>query len=332
MGHGRPPKPLHSSNHVSEAVNLNLARDRITDTPPQHHRRVMTGFGRGPYRVFRRRTSMKYASRRDVLSILGSAAALGLATPSAAAPQFDGQRRHRQHTFVLIHGAWQNGLAWDGVAAVLREKGHHVEAPTLPGASAGDIQAGIAFSDYVDAVVAVLRRQPREAIVVAHSSAGMLLQAAAPRAHDAIAQAVFCNAFIVGRGQTQLDNIPPDAAAGLTALAEQNGGIMPFAPLEGFIRGALMEGDPPETQDALVAQLVDQPFSLFSTPVDTAPFEALDLRKAYVFCRRDHSADYPGMATRLGRYEVIVADGSHQMLFSAPKAFAKTLLAIASTD
>jgi hypothetical protein len=129
-----------------------------------------------------------------------------------------------------------------------------------------------------------------------------------------------------------VDNIPPDAAASLTALAEQNGGIMPFAPLEGFIRGALMEGDPLEKQDALVAQLVDQPFSLFSTPVDTAPFEALELRKAFLFCRRDHSADYPGMATRLGRYEVIVADGSHQMLFSAPKAFAKALLTIASTD
>ena len=271
-------------------------------------------------------------SRRDVLSIFGSAAALGIASSTAAGEQFNALRRHRRHAFVLIHGAWQNGLAWDGVAAALREKGHDVEAPTLPGANPGDAQTGITFSDYVDAVVAVLRRQPRKAIVVAHSSAGMLLQAAAPKAHDAIAQAVFCNAFIVEHGQTQLDNIPPDAAAGLTALAEQNGGIMPFAPLEGFIRNALMEGDPVETQDALLAQLVDQPFSLFSTPVDTARFEALGVRKALLFCRRDHSADYPGMATRLRRYEVMVADGSHQMLFSAPKAFAKALLTLAPTE
>jgi pimeloyl-ACP methyl ester carboxylesterase len=124
---------------------------------------------------------MKYPTRRDVLSIFGSAAALGLARPAGAGQPFDASRERRRHTFVLIHGAWQNGLAWDGVTAALREKGHEVEAPTLPGANPGDIQSGITFADYVDAVVAVLRRQSRRAVVVAHSSAGMLLQAAAPR-------------------------------------------------------------------------------------------------------------------------------------------------------
>jgi alpha-beta hydrolase superfamily lysophospholipase len=216
-----------------------------------------------------------------------------------------------------------------GVANRLRQAGHDVEAPTLPGAAPGDDPSDIRFSDYVDAVVDVLQRQPRRAIVVAHSSAAMLLQAAAPRVCDAISLMVFCNAFIVGNGQTQLDNLPADAAAGLTALAQQNGGVVPFAPLEGFIRGALMEGDPIAKQDALLQLLVNQPFSLFSTPVDTTAFEALDLPRAFLFCSRDHSADYLGMATRLRQYEVIVADGSHEMLFSAPKAFTTALLALA---
>jgi pimeloyl-ACP methyl ester carboxylesterase len=275
-----------------------------------------------------RRTKMAFADRRDVLKMIGAAAALGVASPARAEHALDDFAGHRRRTFVLIHGAWQNGRAWDGVAHALRQAGHDVEAPTLPGARPGDNQFGIQFIDYVDAVVDVLQRQHHKAIVVAHSSAGMLLQAAAPRAAHKLAMIIFVNAFIVANGQTQLDNIPVDAAAGLTALAQQNAGIVPFAPLEGFVRGALMEGDPAKKQDALLQLLVDQPFSLFSTPVDTAAFETLDIPKALVFCRRDHSADYLGMATRLGHYEVVVADGSHEMLFSAPRAFTNAVLAL----
>jgi pimeloyl-ACP methyl ester carboxylesterase len=271
-------------------------------------------------------------NRRQVLKMIGATttAALGVAVPARAEHSFDAFGLHRKRTFLLVHGAWQNGSAWDGVADALREAGHAVETPTLPGQNPGDAQSGIQFADYVDAVVATLRQLRHKAIVVGHSSAGMLLQAAVPGAAAAIEQIVFCNAFIMADGQTQLDNIPADAAAGLTALAQQNAGIVPFAPLEGFIRGALMEGDPVEKQDALVRALVDQPFSLFSTPVDTKRFEALNIPKAVVFCRRDHSADYLGMAARLGQYETVVADGSHQMLFSAPRAFARTLLALAA--
>jgi hypothetical protein len=89
-----------------------------------------------------------------------------------------------------------------------------------------------------------------------------------------------------------------------------------------------MEGDSTKKQDALLKILVDQPFSLFSTAVETAAFEALEIPRAMLFCRRDHSADYLGMAARLRRYEVVVADGSHQMLFSAPRGFTDALLAL----
>jgi pimeloyl-ACP methyl ester carboxylesterase len=35
--------------------------------------------------------------------------------------------------FVLVHGGWQGGWAWDAVAARLRAHGHEVLAPTLRG-------------------------------------------------------------------------------------------------------------------------------------------------------------------------------------------------------
>jgi pimeloyl-ACP methyl ester carboxylesterase len=227
----------------------------------------------------------------------------------------------------LIHGAWHGGFAWDGVGRALCAAGHDVEAPTLPGMNPCDIRAGIEFQDYVDAVVEVLRRQRKRVILVGHSSAGQLLQAAAPRAADAIKLLVFNNAFIVADGQSQLDNIPADAAAGLTALSQTTPDhTVPVEPIDGFIRGALMEGDPVATQDALIARLLPQPFSLLSGTVDTKPFEQLRTPKAVLFNLRDHSADYLGMAARLGSYRVQTANGSHEMLFSAPDAYTKALL------
>jgi pimeloyl-ACP methyl ester carboxylesterase len=269
---------------------------------------------------------MTALNRRSALKLMGVTASVGLARPAWAHDwAADGSPRHRK--FVLIHGAWHGGFAWDGVVQRLHHAGYAAEAPTLPGMTPGENRFGIEFSDYVEAVVDVLERQDRTVILVGHSSAGMLLQAAVPHAAAVIDLVVFSNAFVVADGQSQLDNIPPDAAAGLTALAQTTpDGTVPFEPLEGFIRGALMEGDPVETQDALLQRLLPQPFALFSGQVDTKPFEALKVRKAVLFCRRDHSADYLGMAARLAAYRVVIADGSHEMWFADPVGYTRALL------
>ncbi len=38
-------------------------------------------------------------------------------------------------TFVLVHGSWHGGWAWEPVAWILREQGHRALAPTLLGVS-----------------------------------------------------------------------------------------------------------------------------------------------------------------------------------------------------
>ena len=85
-----------------------------------------------------------------------------------------------KRTFFLIHGAWHGGFAWDGVAERLRQAGHDVEAPTLPGMNPGEDRLGIELGDYVDAVVDAVRQQGKGVTLVGHSSAGMLMQAAVP--------------------------------------------------------------------------------------------------------------------------------------------------------
>ena len=55
---------------------------------------------------------------------------------------------------VLIPGFWLDASSWDGVVGPLRQAGHTVHTPTLPGLESKDAnREGIGLRDHVDAVV-----------------------------------------------------------------------------------------------------------------------------------------------------------------------------------
>lgn len=68
--------------------------------------------------------------------------------------------------FILVHGAGDTGWSWHRLAEVLRERGHEVIAPDLP----GDDES-LALVDYADAVVDAAGER-RGGIVVGHSFGG----------------------------------------------------------------------------------------------------------------------------------------------------------------
>jgi pimeloyl-ACP methyl ester carboxylesterase len=230
--------------------------------------------------------------------------------------------------FVLIHGAWHGGWCWDGVIKELGKQGHTAEAPTMPGQHSGDDRSGIKFDDYVDKITSVLAKQDSPAVLVGHSSAGFLLQMAAPKAPDKIQQLIFHNAFILPDGKSQFDLVPPEAAEGMTAAANASpDNCVPV--IEDFVRHQLMAGEPVEMQDALISRLVPQPIALFTTPITTRDFVNLKIPKSVVFCKGDASLPpgaYLGMAQGLGDYQLIEVAGSHETLFTNPGVVAEGLI------
>ena len=230
--------------------------------------------------------------------------------------------------FVLIHGAWHGGWCWDGVIKALAKAGHTAEAPTMPGMTPGDDRGAVTFDDYVDAIVAVLEKQSTPVVLVGHSSAGFLLQAAAPKAADKVKRAVFLNAFVLPDGACQFDLVPPDAAAGLTGAANASpDNSVPV--IEDMVRGMLMGGDTKEDQDAVLARLAPQPLAIFTTRVDTKPFAALDMPKTVVFAKGDTSLPpgaFLGMAQGLGEFDLIEIEGGHEHLVVQPEAVAAALV------
>jgi pimeloyl-ACP methyl ester carboxylesterase len=181
--------------------------------------------------------------------------------------------------FVLLHGAWHGGRCWDGVIDEIVKAGHTAEAPTMPGHNPGDDRSEIRFEDYIDKICSVLKQQTAPVVLVGHSSAGYLIQAAAPKVPDKLAQLIFLNAFILPNGKCQFDLGPPEAAEGMTSAAQASpDNCVPV--LEDFVRGMLMAGESAEKQDALIKGLVPQPLALFTTPVVANDFNRLRISKS----------------------------------------------------
>ena len=230
--------------------------------------------------------------------------------------------------FVLIHGAWHGGWCWDGVIQALEKEGHTAEAPTMPGHDPGDDRSGIELDSYVGKIVDVLNSQAGPVVLVGHSSAGFLLQSAAPKAPDKIEQLIFLNAFILPDGKCQFDLVPPEAAEGMTGAASASpDNCVPV--IEDFVRDMLMAGESRELQDALINRLVPQPLALFTTKVSTQEFSGLGIRKTVLFCKEDASLPpgaYVGMAQGLGEFDLIEVDGGHEALFTNPQIVANGLI------
>ena len=231
--------------------------------------------------------------------------------------------------FVMVHGAWHGGWVFDEAAKLLESAGHTVEAPTFPGNHPGDDRSGVTFEKIAEAVTQCLSKQEKKVIVVGHSSAGFVLQAAIPPAADKVERVVFYNAFLLADGKSQFDLVPPEAAEGLTAAAQASpDNSVPVIP--DFVRGTLMASDTVEHQDAVISRCVSQPLAIFNTPVSTAAFKALDIPKTVLFCKDDTSLPpgaFLGMArAELGQFDLVEIDGGHETVFTNPADFVEGLL------
>ena len=233
--------------------------------------------------------------------------------------------------FLLLHGAFHVGDAWDGVISALVKAGHSAQAITFPGHGKTADRAGVAFGDYEAALVAALNRQDRPVIVVGHSAAGVIMQAAAPKAADKVAALVFHNAFLLGDGQSMIESVPPDIAKQFHAAAAASpDNSLPVN--EGFIRHVLMAGASEEMIKRVLAELVPQPFGYYTHKITTGPFAAMGKPRYLLLATGDESlpqAAWRGMAQAMGDHTVVEIPGGHEVLYTNPKAVAAGLVKIA---
>jgi pimeloyl-ACP methyl ester carboxylesterase len=161
-------------------------------------------------------------------------------------------------SFVLVHGAWHQGSAWDLVRPLLEARGHFVGAPSLTA------RPGTRLRDHVreieDAVARAAASGP--VTVVAHSYGG--IPAAAASASAGAERLVLLDAWLAPAGHSLLDVAPDWFAAWCRDSAAGDPPMLPVPPL-------WTVGVPDDAPEAawLAPRLVEHPLATFTDPVET---------------------------------------------------------------
>ncbi|WP_199432002.1 alpha/beta hydrolase [Qaidamihabitans albus] len=118
-------------------------------------------------------------------------------------------------TFVLLHGAWHGGWAWQRVIPALRAAGHEVYAPTLTGVSdrAHLLSPSVGLSTHAQDVVALVEAHDLgDVVLVGHSYAGQVVTAVADRIPGRLGRRVYLDAFVGDDGDAAIDLLPAKVA------------------------------------------------------------------------------------------------------------------------
>jgi pimeloyl-ACP methyl ester carboxylesterase len=232
--------------------------------------------------------------------------------------------------FVLIHGAWQGGWAWDGVASVLRDRGHQVLAPTLRGLEEGDVdRSGVTLADMAQGVIHEIESLGLDDFVlVGHSGGGPVAQYVADRLADRVSRIIFISAWVLRDGEAISDLVTPSAVeARRVQVAQSPDGTVPMD--AALWASVYMQDATPGQLAAAVRRLVPTPVGWLDQPVDLPRFFSLDLPASFIFLRQDVAVSrdrYQKLAARLGTPRVVECDGGHEAMLTRPVAVAEALL------
>ncbi len=234
--------------------------------------------------------------------------------------------------FVLVHGAWHGGWAWQPVAARLRAAGHRVSAPTSPGLAVDDDPRGVTLADCVDALVDHVEKSDRTgATLVGHSWGGYVVAGAAPRLASRLKRIVFWSAFVPEAGRSLRDEVPPEYQGLFDSLAQGTDDNTVSLPLEVFQQGFM--GDAAlETAAVVHSVLRPQPYRTFTDePVSGHEYRDLGIPLEYVLSSEDVAlppGDFawaPRFPERCGA-TLSAVPGSHESMFTRPAELADGLL------
>lgn len=237
-------------------------------------------------------------------------------------------------TFVLIHGTWHGGWAWQGVIRHLEAEGHHAYAPTLIGHSPADERVGITHRDCVDSVVSYIRRHDlQDVILVGHSFGGSVISRVVEYLPSRIKRLIFVNAFVLEDGQSVYDNLPGFLIELLDQLAQASPDNTSMLPWE-IWRDHFIQDAPEEVARVLWEQLAPSPNQPNVEKLDLKAFYSLNIPKSYLSYRQDMALPpgsfHPQMSSRLGTFKLVEMDGSHEVHFTRPAELAEKLLEASS--
>lgn len=232
-------------------------------------------------------------------------------------------------TFVLVHGAWHGGWAWQRVVPALRAAGHEVHTPTLTGLSdrAHTLTPQVGLSTHVQDVVALIENHDlHDVVLVGHSYAGQIITGVADRVPEHLNKKVHLDAFVGEDGEAAVDLLPA-TVAGHWREAADGPGFGWLVPVRSLAK--LGVTDQPDV-DWLTPRLTPHPWLTYTEPLrltgkgDQVPstfIECVDWMR--VFAAQAQRAAARGWPVHE------IATG-HEAMVTAPDELAALLLDVAA--
>lgn len=235
--------------------------------------------------------------------------------------------------FVLIHGAWHGAWCWYKIIPRLRQQGHQVAAPDLPGHGIDRTPANrVSMRSYTDRVCQVLDESDEPAILVGHSMGGIVITQTAEYLPEKISKLVYVAAFLMPNGRSLFD----EAHTHDTSLVPPNMVFDEDDPAYvGIRREAAKETFYADCSDEdltlALSLLTPQPQSPLMAAMETTDAGFGRVPRVYIEATRDRAITpdvQKRMHTELPCEQVISMDASHSPFFSQPEALANHLLTL----
>jgi DNA-binding CsgD family transcriptional regulator len=112
-------------------------------------------------------------------------------------------------TFVLIHGSWHDGSAWNKVIERLNRHGHRAFGPTVAGHGKG-VDKNVSHAQSSQSIVDfIVRLGLTDIVLVGHSYGGTIISKVVEAIPDHVRRLVFWSGFILNDGESLNDAVPP---------------------------------------------------------------------------------------------------------------------------
>ena len=234
--------------------------------------------------------------------------------------------------FVLVHGSWHDGSAWQAVVDHLEAKGHLAFAPTIAGHGKG-VNKNVNHAQCTQSIVDyIVGKDLTDIVLLGHSFAGTIIAKVAEAIPDRIRRLIFFDAFVLNDGESLRDSIPPHYQALFDSLARESNDYTLVMPFEMW-REVLLNDADLELARSSYAQLSPEPYQPWIDKLDLKQFYSLPIPKSYLYCTEDNVLPqgeqwgwHPRMSNRLGLFRLVQMPGSHEVIFSNSVGLAEKII------
>lgn len=235
-------------------------------------------------------------------------------------------------TIVLVHGSFQGAYAWDILSSMLKEKGHNVIAPELPGHGRNEADfANISYNDYTQTITDVMNNTPGKLVLVGHSLGGLIITSAAEQLPHKAERLIYVTGLVPDNGSSLIDIGSRDPNSLWGEIIEPSDNPYELHIKKDEIIPVLYSDVPADMQPLVLDNYHAEPVMPYTQPIAVSNEFWDQIPRHYVFCKNDRSislTQQQNLVDKAGITSVYALDSGHTPQLSMPAELLSIILRI----